>query len=161
MPWTNQPLGGFTTGHPWLPLSAQNLALSVDGQEGDKASLLNETRRLLALRKASPALRHGKLKKLVEAVEHVTFSGPRGIAQGQDITYVTERCVLKLTPEGIVLTEIAPGVDLQAHILDQSEFALAISPDLKLMDARLFTDAPTGLTLAEKAPRTLAEAAHG
>jgi len=92
--------------------------------------------------------KEGKLKKLVNAVEHVTFSGPRGIAQGQDITYVTERCVLKLTPEGIMLTEIAPGADLQTHILDQSEFPLIVSPDLKVMDAALFRDAPIGLTLA-------------
>jgi acyl CoA:acetate/3-ketoacid CoA transferase len=105
--------------------------------------------------------KEGKLKKLVDAVEHVTFSGPRGVAQGQDITYVTERCVLKLTPAGIVLTEIAPGVDLQAHILDQSEFDLIVSPDMKVMDAALFTDAPIGLTLPQKAPRTLAKDNHG
>jgi len=103
----------------------------------------------------------GKLKKLVESVEHVTFSGPRAVAQGQDITYVTERCVLKLTPQGIVLTEIAPGIDLQAHVLDQSEFPLIVAPDLKLMDAALFTDAPLGLTLPVKPPRTLAGADHG
>jgi hypothetical protein len=42
--------------------------------------------------------KEGKLKKLVNEVEHVTFSGRRAIEQGQDITYVTERCVMKLTP---------------------------------------------------------------
>ena len=78
----------------------------------------------------------GKLKKLVNEVEHVTFSGRRGVEQGQDVTYVTERCVMKLTPEGIVLTEIAPGVDLQAHILDQSEFPLIVS-DRSEDDGRL------------------------
>jgi acyl CoA:acetate/3-ketoacid CoA transferase len=69
--------------------------------------------------------------------------------------------VLKLTPAGIVLTEIAPGIDLQAHILDQSAFPLIVAPDLKLMDAALFHDAPLGLTLPVKPPRTLAGAAHG
>ncbi|MCR2213550.1 acyl CoA:acetate/3-ketoacid CoA transferase, partial [Salmonella enterica] len=54
--------------------------------------------------------KEGKLKKLVNETEHVTFSGSRAVAQGQDITYVTERCVMKLTPQGIMLTEIAPGV---------------------------------------------------
>ena len=105
--------------------------------------------------------KEGKLKKLVNEVEHVTFSGPRGVAQGQDITYVTERCVMKLTPDGIVLTEIAPGVDLQAHILGQSEFDLIVAPDLKVMDTALFTDAPIGLTLPRKADRRLAGANHG
>lgn len=99
--------------------------------------------------------KEGKLKKLVNEVEHVTFSGRRAIEQGQDITYVTERCVMKLTPEGIVLTEIAPGIDLQAHILGQSEFALIVPDNLKVMDAALFADAPLGLSLPGKPQRTL------
>ncbi|EEH15127.1 MULTISPECIES: acyl CoA:acetate/3-ketoacid CoA transferase [Brucella] len=97
--------------------------------------------------------KEGKLKKLVNAVEHVTFSGPRGVEQGQDVTYVTERAVMKLTPQGIVLTEIAPGVDLQAHILDQAEFPLIVSDQLKLMDEALFQ--PIGLTLPQKPARKL------
>jgi acyl CoA:acetate/3-ketoacid CoA transferase len=99
--------------------------------------------------------KEGKLKKLVNEVEHVTFSGRRAIEQGQEITYVTERCVMKLTPDGVVLTEIAPGVDLQAHILDQSEFPLVVAPDLKVMDAALFAEANIGLSLPEKEARTL------
>ncbi|MBX4936965.1 acyl CoA:acetate/3-ketoacid CoA transferase [Rhizobium binae] len=99
--------------------------------------------------------KEGKLKKLVNEVEHVTFSGRRAIEQGQDITYVTERCVMKLTPDGIVLTEIAPGVDLQSHILDQSEFPLIVAPGLKIMDAALFGEANIGLSLPTKNARTL------
>lgn len=99
--------------------------------------------------------KEGKLKKFVNEVEHVTFSGKRAVEQGQDITYVTERCVMKLTPEGIMLTEIAPGVDLQEHILNQSEFPLPPSKDLKTMDANLFAEANIGLTLPEKSARVL------
>ena len=99
--------------------------------------------------------KEGKLKKLVNEVEHVTFSGPRGVAQGQDITYVTERAVLKLAPEGVVLTEIAPGVDLQAHILDQAEFPLIVSDKLKTMDEALFREEPIGLELPQKPARKL------
>ncbi|ENT33316.1 acyl CoA:acetate/3-ketoacid CoA transferase [Brucella suis] len=99
--------------------------------------------------------KEGKLKKLVNAVEHVTFSGPRGVEQGQNVTYVTERAVMKLTPQGIVLTEIAPGVDLQAHILDQAEFPLIVSDQLKLMDEALFREEPIGLTLPQKPARKL------
>ena len=114
-----------------------------------------------AIAKLREEVKEGKLKKLVNAVEHVTFSGPRGVAQGQDITYVTERCVMKLTPEGIVLTEIAPGVDLKTHILDQSEFPLIVAPDLKLMDATLFREANIGLSLPAKSARTLEGTFHG
>lgn len=91
--------------------------------------------------------KEGKVRKLVNEVEQVSFSGRRGVAQGQDVTYVTERCVMKLTPDGIMLTEIAPGVDLQANILDQSEFPLIVSPGLREMDGKLFDPGKMGLTL--------------
>ncbi|OLP57862.1 acyl CoA:acetate/3-ketoacid CoA transferase [Xaviernesmea oryzae] len=105
--------------------------------------------------------KEGKLKKLVNAVEHITFSGRRAIEQGQDITYVTERCVMKLTPEGILLTEIAPGIDLQRDILDQSEFPLRVADALMVMDARLFSKDNLGLTLPQKPARVLAKGLEG
>ncbi|MDX0946542.1 acyl CoA:acetate/3-ketoacid CoA transferase [Sinorhizobium medicae] len=105
--------------------------------------------------------REGKLKKLVNQVEHVTFSGRRAVEQRQKITYVTERCVMKLTPEGVVLTEIAPGVDLETHILRQSEFPLMVSDKLKLMDSALFGEAPIGLALPMKSQRRLAGGVDG
>jgi acyl CoA:acetate/3-ketoacid CoA transferase len=106
-------------------------------------------------------LKEGKLKKLVEAVEHVTFSGPRAVAQGQDITYVTERCVMRLTKDGIVVTEVAPGVDLERDILGQSHFPLIVAPTLKTMDDALFHEAPFGLTLSQKPAPHLVGGAHG
>lgn len=105
--------------------------------------------------------KEGKLKKLVNEVEHVTFSGKRAVEQGQDITYVTERCVMKLTPDGIVLTEIAPGIDLQTHILEQSEFPLTVAADLKVMDAGLFAEGNIGLSLPKKDARVLEGTFHG
>jgi acyl CoA:acetate/3-ketoacid CoA transferase len=95
--------------------------------------------------------REGKVRKLVEAVEQITFSGPRAVAQGQEIVYVTERCVLRLEPEGVTLVEIAPGVDLRRDVLDRAEFALRVSPSLKTMDARLFRPEPIGLELRPEA----------
>jgi acyl CoA:acetate/3-ketoacid CoA transferase len=91
--------------------------------------------------------KEGKVKKLVKEVEQVSFSGRRGVMQGQDVTYITERCVLKLTPEGIAVTEIAPGVELQANILDQAEFPLIVSPALKQMEAGLFRPDVMGMKL--------------
>lgn len=83
-------------------------------------------------------LKEGKVKKLVHAVEQISFSGPRAVTQGQDILYVTERCVLKLERGGVTVTEIAPGVDLERHILAQSEFPLHVASNLRKMDAPLF-----------------------
>ncbi|MFY8102402.1 MAG: acyl CoA:acetate/3-ketoacid CoA transferase, partial [Allorhizobium sp.] len=99
--------------------------------------------------------KEGKIKKLVNEVDHVTFSGRRAVEQGQDVTYVTERCVMKLTPAGIVLTEIAPGADLDRDILAQSDFPLIVSDNLVEMPARLFRPDPIGLSLPTKAQRVL------
>jgi propionate CoA-transferase len=77
--------------------------------------------------------------------------GPRAIAQGQDITYVTERCVMKLTADGIVVTEIAPGVDLERDILAQAEFPLLVPQAPKVMDPALFHEALLGLEVPARA----------
>ena len=89
----------------------------------------------------------GKFPKFVEAVDQVSFSGKRAIEQGQDVTYVTERCVVKLTTNGLVVTEVAPGLDPQRHILDQAATKLKLADNLCEMDAVLFLDQPMGLTL--------------
>ena len=60
MQWEASPNGGFTSGHPWLPL-VDPLSRNVATQRGDPASLLAWYRRLLALRRSSAALRHGAL----------------------------------------------------------------------------------------------------
>ena len=91
--------------------------------------------------------KEGKVKKLVPEVEQVSFSGRRAAAQDQDVTYITERCVMKLSQEGPVVTEIAPGVDLRAHILDQADIPLKTAPGLKLMDGLLFRPEPMSLRL--------------
>ena len=62
----------------------------------------------------------GKFPKMVEKVEHVTFSGRRARQLGQEVLYVTERCVIRLTDEGLVATEIMPGIDPQRDIVEAS-----------------------------------------
>jgi acyl CoA:acetate/3-ketoacid CoA transferase len=89
----------------------------------------------------------GKIQKLVPEVEQVTFSGRRGREQHQEVTVVTERCVLKQTEAGLTVAEIAPGVDLERDVLGQAGFALAVSHDLAEMDPRLFRPEPMGLEL--------------
>jgi len=83
----------------------------------------------------------GTSAKFVGEVEHRTFSGERARRRGQRVLYVTERCVFQLAPAGgLELIEIAPGIDLQRHILEQMEFTPAISPQLRLMEASLFAE---------------------
>ena len=91
--------------------------------------------------------KEGKVKKLVEQVEQVSFSGPRAVEQGQHITYVTERCVMELTRDGVAVTEIALGVDLDRDVLAQAKFPLRVPERPRTMDPALFRPEPMGLVL--------------
>ena len=83
-------------------------------------------------------LQQGTVRKLVRQVDQITFSGPQGLVRGQQVLYLTERCSFRLTPEGIELFEIAPGIDLQRDILDQMEFAPRVAADLRIMASEFF-----------------------
>jgi propionate CoA-transferase len=98
-------------------------------------------------------LKEGKTRKFVDTAEHVTFSGVIGRQRGQHVTYVTERCVLDLAADALVVREIAPGIDLQRDVLDQAGMVLRVAPDLRLMDAALFREPPFGLQLRAEEPR--------
>ncbi len=90
-------------------------------------------------------LSEGTQQKLVAAVEHRTFSGREALRRGQQVLYVTERCVFRLTAAGMELTEIAPGIDLERDVLAHMGFHPQISPHLALMDAALLREGPLGL----------------
>jgi len=89
--------------------------------------------------------REGKVKKFLDQVEHVTFSGKYARMKNQPVLYVTERCVFSLTQEGMELIEIAPGVDLQKDILLLMEFKPIVKDTPRLMDKRIFGVDPMGL----------------
>ena len=80
----------------------------------------------------------GSKQKLVESVEHVTFSGSFARKNNQEVYYVTERAVFKLEEEGLTLIEIAPGIDLEKDVLGQMAFKPIISDQLKTMDLAIF-----------------------
>ncbi len=90
-------------------------------------------------------VKEGKNKKFVKDVQQITYSADFGVSTNQEVLYVTERAVFKLSDKGIVLTEIAPGIDLEKDVLNQMEFKPVISEDLGLMDSRIFTDSIMGL----------------
>jgi len=87
----------------------------------------------------------GVSRKFVQQVEHRTFSGSYAAQRGQTVLYITERCVFALTPSGLRLTEIAPGIDLQRDVLAQMDFTPAIAEPLRLMDRRVFRPEAMGL----------------
>ncbi|MGL4606286.1 MAG: acyl CoA:acetate/3-ketoacid CoA transferase [Eubacteriaceae bacterium] len=91
--------------------------------------------------------KEGKSKKIKPEVEQITFSGEYAMEQEQPVLYITERAVFELRKDGLTLTEIAPGIDLEKDILSQMEFKPMIDKDLKLMDSRIFFPEKMGLVV--------------
>ncbi len=86
----------------------------------------------------------GKFTKMVDKVEHVTFSGKRAREQGQDVLYITERCVMRLTESGLVATEIMPGIEPQRDILAASQGRVSVAPDALVISTALLSKEPMG-----------------
>jgi len=80
----------------------------------------------------------GKFRKVVDKVQQITFNGQLARQKNQTVVYVTERCIFNLEPDGVVLREVAPGLDLQKDILDQLGFNVKVARDLKDMEPVLF-----------------------
>jgi propionate CoA-transferase len=94
---------------------------------------------------AARVVTEGRHRKLVEQVQQISYSARYGHERGQEAVYVTERAVFHGGADGLLLTEIAPGLDLERDILANMGFRPAIAADLKTMDARLFRPQPLGL----------------
>lgn len=87
----------------------------------------------------------GRAKKFVKNVEQITFSGDYARKMNQQVMYVTERAVFELRKDGLYLTEIAPGIDLQKDVLDLMDFKPKMDGAPKLMDEKIFYDKLMGL----------------
>ncbi len=130
-PYLTAGCGGFVdiTAHAkkivfsgWFEAGAE-IALSDDGLRIEKA---------------------GKFTKMVQAVEHVTFSGERAREQGQDVLYITERCVMRLGVGGLVATEIMPGIYPARDIVAASSGRVTVAPNAITLPLSLLRDAPMG-----------------
>ena len=83
----------------------------------------------------------GREQKFLKAVEQITFSGEYARQNKRFVLYITERCVFRLGPKGMELIEIAPGIDIDKHILPHMGFRPIIDNPPKLMEKRIFCDA--------------------
>jgi acyl CoA:acetate/3-ketoacid CoA transferase len=95
-------------------------------------------------------LKEGRSKKFVPDLEHITFSGQNAKTRNQRVVFVTERCVIRLENGALMVTEVAPGIDLERDVLAQADVPLHVSPDLRTMEPRLFRPEPVGMVLEEK-----------
>ena len=90
-------------------------------------------------------LEEGRFSKFVQAVGQITFSAEVARERNQAVLYITERCVFKLCPDGgLELIEVAPGIDVDEHVLSQLPFAPTIG-DVATMSPELFHNANIGL----------------
>lgn len=86
----------------------------------------------------------GKECKFLKQVEQITFSGKYAAKQGQQVKYITERAVFELRKDGLYLTEVAPGIDIQTQVIDQMDFVPKMD-EVKIMDTRIFREGKMGL----------------
>ncbi|MBY5579045.1 acyl CoA:acetate/3-ketoacid CoA transferase [Rhizobium leguminosarum] len=98
-------------------------------------------------------LKEGRHMKFVEEVEQITFSGKYAREGTQTVLFVTERCVFSLTPEGLELTEVAPGIDIERDILAHMKFRPIIRKPPRQMAAAIFNEGPMGLSKFHPTPR--------
>lgn len=84
--------------------------------------------------------------KFINEVEQITFSGDYAVETDQPIVYVTERAVFELSDAGLVLIEVAPGVDVDTEVVDQMAFDPVIADDVAEMNPALFREESTDLT---------------
>ena len=89
----------------------------------------------------------GKFTKMVDKVEHVTFSGQRAREQGQEVLYVTERCVIRLMAQGLVATEVMPGIDPARDIVAASAGRVTLAENAQVMPLALLSQSAMELPL--------------
>ena len=126
--------GGFpaiTSGSPSIVFTGQFSAGKPDIRVQDgKVSIVHD----------------GETTKFVKEVYKIFFRGEVGIKEKKDVTFVTERAVFKLGSHGIILTEIAPGVDMDRDILERMEFKPKMSSEPQAMDPAIFLPEKLGLS---------------
>jgi acyl CoA:acetate/3-ketoacid CoA transferase len=89
--------------------------------------------------------REGAISKFIESVFVVAFSGQQAIKYGQEILYVTERAVFRLTKNGITLEEVAPGIDVDKDVIQKMSFEPMIGGSVREMDEKIFNESIMGI----------------
>ncbi len=83
----------------------------------------------------------GKFKKFVKETAKVSFVAEQYLRTHDSFLFITERCVIECTNHGMILKEVAPGIDIQTQILDLCDAELIIPEGgPQLMDASIFTE---------------------
>jgi len=87
-------------------------------------------------------IQEGRFPKFIAELQQVSYNGAFAAELGQEVLFITERAVFQRGPEGLVLTEIAPGIDVDKDVLALMGFQPQVSAQLKEMDRRIFSPEP-------------------
>ena len=87
----------------------------------------------------------GSLPKFVPQVREISFNGTLARERGQQVRYVTDRAVFALEDDGLVLIEVAPGIDVERDVLGRMGFRPRVAGDLRTTDLRVYAGGPMGL----------------
>jgi propionate CoA-transferase len=90
-------------------------------------------------------MREGTISKFIESVFMVAFSGQQAIKYGQEVLYITERAVFRLTKDGMTLEEVAPGIDIDNDVRRNMCFEPVIQGSVKKMDEKIFNKSIMGI----------------
>lgn len=80
----------------------------------------------------------GRIDRFVDTVEQVTFSAARARRLGQRVSFVTERAVLELEKDGLLVTHVAPGVDVHRDVLAHLPRTAALADDVAELPGHLY-----------------------
>ena len=131
------------------PDAADQLRRDADGAEASSSTSTT----------ASGSSHEGALRKFVPRVREISFNGTLARERGQQVRYITERAVFALDDDGLVLIEVAPGIDVERDVLGQMGFRPRVADELRTMDARIYAAGPMGLAADFGAPRERARRA--
>lgn len=116
MQWDRRPNAGFSSAAPWLPQSGDAKSRNVEAELADPASLLSLYRRLLALRRAYPALVSGGCRRVAAEGDLLLIEREQGEERLLIVLNLgANPAVVNLTAagRGIVLLSASPGLDGQ------------------------------------------------
>lgn len=116
-------IGGFAN----ITQSTKNVVFCVNFTSGGLLAHVDEEDNVVIDKE-------GRYKKFVDKVNGISFSAKNAVEAEQNVLYITERCVFRLTEKGLCLTEVAKGIDIQTQILDMLDFDIEIADNIIEMD---------------------------
>ncbi len=95
-------------GLPDLTAAARNILFVGSWQAGGR----------IALRDGRIAIEQRGTPKFTGRVDEVTFNGRRALEAGKNVFYVTHVGVFQLTPRGMELVRVMPGIDIRRDVIE-------------------------------------------